>query len=170
MISNCISKGSYLKCVSSEVRRYFWKFKLVLKSGICNLFLYNLKFFGSQLDPISVLMYEQRNIFMKSLQKVCRSLLLDVGCWWCQEGIVIPSPRDGVLSPSQREGNLQVLLMGEMCFRCVAQIWWKHPQIHENKQSNQIEFYLLKTLLWYFNNIKKKKTTWSSYVQIYSYS
>lgn len=92
---------------------------------------------------------------MKPFEKVCRSLLLYFGCWWCREDTVIARPPDGVLSPSQMERNLQVSLRRRMCFRCVAQIWWKHPQILENKQSNQGELFLLETLPSHFNNIKK---------------
>lgn len=94
-------------------------------------------------------------------------MLLNFGWWWWQEDIVIPSPQDGMLSPSQMERNLQVSLKGEMCFRCVAQIWWKHPQTLENEQSNQVQLFLLKTLLWCFNYILKKL---SMYINIDSYS
>lgn len=63
---------------------------------------------------LSILMYERkRNSFMKSLPKVCRSLSVNFIYWWYQEDVIIPSPLDGMLSPSQLKGRLQVLLKGK---------------------------------------------------------
>lgn len=47
------------------------------------------------------------------------------------------------------------LTEGRNVLSCMVQIWWKHPQRIESEQSNQVELFLLKTLLWNFNNIKK---------------
>lgn len=66
-------------------------------------------------------------------------------------------------------GFLGLWLFWFWVFLCMVQIWWQQPQIIECFQlSNQVELFLLEALLWYFNNIQKKKS-FSKYVHIHSF-